>query len=221
MIKKLSAIPGKGVCNECGYYCTTYFCCKQWRYIDLSKGDIRKLAAVGYQLNKFMAFDPDPKMKQKGPERKCIFLEKDGKCEVHRKYGKQMKPYACRKFPHQELQATEDDMDFVFYHYEDKVFTRDVLIDMLDACRSAKREKLFEQFSLQLEILRSQKDKYIDFFNFRKTKPLLGFLGTYWAAVDAEVWTVSNLSSCLKKDGARSLRAFSTICRKTSKPTGS
>jgi len=185
--RKLEVIPGKGVCKECGFYCGNYFCCKLWP-IELSKGDIRKLVKAGYPLKKFLITKPTPRLKQIGKEKRCLFLEEDGRCEIHRKFGKQNKPYACRKFPHNKIKASKEDTDFVFYQYAGKIFTRDILMLILKNLQKCKKEDLFREFTIQIEGLKAQKDEYIDIFNYKPTKPLFTGLAIYLASLDIAEW---------------------------------
>ncbi len=107
-------------CNEKGC------CCQSWG-IPFKPSDLARLAAglppeernrVGRELE--LVVDPDEgivttvRLRREGPERRCIFLEKEGGCEVHRRFGTKPLPDLCVTFP----VVAYDAGDRIEYHFE-------------------------------------------------------------------------------------------------------
>ncbi|MCD6590614.1 MAG: YkgJ family cysteine cluster protein [Candidatus Aenigmarchaeota archaeon] len=158
-------------CRHCG------FCCRVWD-IDLSKGDIRKIVSLGYDLKSFLDTKPVVKAKMVGKEKNCVFLDKDTMCILEKRHGQVAKPYTCRKYPDYEVaDATDDDRDYYFYEYAKKVISRDLLIKILDKIKNSGKDELFDRLLEELERLRNHKDPYIDIFNYSEAKTSI--LGKY------------------------------------------
>jgi hypothetical protein len=65
--------------------------------------------------------------------------------------------------------------DYFFYEYGGKVFTRDVLVKILENLKRTSKPYLFEMLLDELEMLKKQKNKYVDFFNYDDAKRSSGF----------------------------------------------
>jgi Fe-S-cluster containining protein len=144
-------------CVHCG------FCCREWD-IYLSKYDIRKLVKLGYPLKDFLILKPYPRLRLVGKRKNCIFLDEKNLCEIQKNHGYISKPYSCQKFPERIAKVPKGE-DYLFYKYEGKTFTRDILILMLEKLKSQKNQ-FFSLFYTQLESLRVQRENYVDTFNY-------------------------------------------------------
>jgi len=81
-------------CNGCGR------CCKYWK-IALNIKDIKTLQRLGFKIKDFVGLDVEnPILKMK--KGKCIFLDKNDKCIIQKKFGHDSKPDVCKSFPHNE-----------------------------------------------------------------------------------------------------------------------
>lgn len=160
---------GCETCDNCG------LCCKDLD-IELSKEDIRTLAGLGYQLKDFLVLKPVPRMKmvKGGNERICVFLDKENICVIHKKHGLEKKPHTCKQYPDLKAENLKG-KDYFFYEYGGKVFTRDVLVKILENLKRTSKPYLFEMLLDELEMLKKQKNRYVDFFNYDDAKRPSGF----------------------------------------------
>ncbi|MEM5871734.1 MAG: YkgJ family cysteine cluster protein [Candidatus Aenigmatarchaeota archaeon] len=147
-------------CNHCAV------CCKGWD-IELSKEDIRNLVSLGYNIRDFLDVKPNPKMKLVGKQKNCIFLDEKNMCIIEKKHGHESKPHTCKHYPHISKEKIKE-KDYFFYRYKDKVFSRDVLIKMLDKIKDSDPTMMFESFLHELERLPQHEDDYIDVFNYQE-----------------------------------------------------
>jgi Fe-S-cluster containining protein len=154
-------------CSNCGV------CCKGWD-IELSKEDIRNLINLGYTIHDFLDINPVPKMKLVGKEKNCIFLDKENMCILEKRHGHSAKPHTCKHYPNINSEKIKE-KDYFFYRYKDKVFTRDLLIKMLEKVKKAEKHQLFETFLHELERLGKHEPYYIDIFNYDENKNPSGF----------------------------------------------
>jgi len=145
-------------CDNCA------LCCKGWD-IELSKEDIRSLAALGYILGDFLETKPQPRMKAVGKERDCIFLDKESRCVLEKRHGHSAKPHTCRHYPRMNAERIKE-KDYYFYEYAGRTLSRDVLVKMLERLKNAGEDELFEVLLFQLEKLRKHRGSYIDAFNY-------------------------------------------------------
>jgi Fe-S-cluster containining protein len=99
----------------------------------------------------------------------CIFLDENNRCEIHAKHGQEAKPHTCRLYPEFDKKKVAD-RDYFFYEYGGKVFTRDLMAKMLNNLKRTSKPYLFEMFLDELELLKKQRGKYVDFFNFDDSK---------------------------------------------------
>jgi len=143
-------------------------CCQGWD-IDLSKEDIRTIVSFGYSPKYFLEFKPVLKMKTKGKDRDCIFLDRDDLCKLEKRHGHEAKPHACKQFPRMSTETIKE-KDYFFYEYRGRTFTRDLLVTMLDKIRAANGSKVFDAFLSELEKLPRHKHRYVDTFNYEEKK---------------------------------------------------
>ena len=155
---------GCDTCDNCG------LCCKDLD-IELSKEDIRALVGLGYRLHDFLELEPVPRMKmvKSKNERICVFLAKGNICVIHKKHGAEKKPHTCRQYPDLKAENLKG-KDYFFYEYGGKVFTRDVLVKILENLKRTSKAYLFEMLLDELEMLKKQKNRYVDFFNYDDVK---------------------------------------------------
>lgn len=156
--------PACETCDNCG------LCCKNWD-IELSKEDVRKLVHLGYDTSEFLELKPVPRMRMvsSGNDRKCIFLDDKNMCVLQKSHGKEAKPHTCRQYP-QARPPKPGERDYFFYEYGGKTITRDVLVRMLGHLKRTSMPYLFEMLLDELEILKKQSGKYVDFFNYDDTR---------------------------------------------------
>lgn len=145
-------------CNHCG------FCCREWD-IELSKEDIRSLVGLGYDHREFLVPGPVPKMKLRGRSKDCFFLDDETMCTLEKLHGYEAKPHTCKLYPDVRIEKINE-KDYFFYDYGGKTFSRDVMMEILDKLKKIKIPFLFEMLLDEMEILRKQKDKYVDVFNY-------------------------------------------------------
>ncbi len=151
-------------CDNCG------LCCKDWD-IELSKEDIRTLVSLGYDPKNFLVLDPVPRMKmvKRKNEKSCVFLDEENMCVLQKRHGHQAKPHTCKQYPEIKTENIKE-KDYFFYEYGGKVFTRDILIKILENLKRTSKPYLFEMLLDELETLRKQGNRYVDTFNYDDAK---------------------------------------------------
>ncbi len=149
-------------------------CCQGWD-IDLAKEDIRTIVSFGYSPKYFLEFEPVLKMKTKGKDRDCVFLDRDDLCKLEKRHGHEAKPHACKQFPRMSTETIKE-KDYFFYEYRGRTLTRDIFIKILDRVMPAKSDEVFDALLGELERLPKHGHRYVDVFNYdEKKKP--SFLG--------------------------------------------
>jgi Fe-S-cluster containining protein len=152
-------------CNGCGR------CCKSWT-ISLSVKDVKRLNRLGYKTSFFVNTKGNIlAMKLIGKDRRCIFLNDDNSCKIHKEHGFSSKPSVCRIFPEEEVICGEAyfvnkkpkasvkySSDYFFLIGSKLVYTK-VFYEMLDRLKFDK--SLVESYyGLLLNIIK-QKDNII------------------------------------------------------------
>jgi Fe-S-cluster containining protein len=153
-------------CDNCG------LCCKEWD-IELSKEDIRTLVDLGHDPKDFLVLEPVPRMKMVGKEKSCVFLDEENMCILQKKHGKEAKPHTCKQYPEIKTEKIKE-KDYFFYEYGWKIFTRDILVKILENLKRTSKPYLFEMLLDELEMLRNQRERYVDFFNYDDAKKTSG-----------------------------------------------
>lgn len=155
-------------CDNCG------LCCKDWD-IELSKEDIRMLVDLGYHPKDFLVLDPVPRMKmvRRENEKICVFLDKENMCVLQKRHGKHAKPHTCKQYPEIKTEKIKE-KDYFFYEYGGKTFTRDVMIKILENLKRTSKPYLFEMLLEELEMIKKQRERYVDFFNYDEIKKASG-----------------------------------------------
>lgn len=147
-------------------------CCRGWD-IALSKEDIRTLVRKGYDISRFLELDPVPRARTAGKNDNCVFLDRRNLCVIHTRNGRDSKPVVCRQYPEPDRKEL-DNHDFAFYRHGGKVFTRDVMVTILDHLKRVRKEDLFQMFLEELDSVRKQENSYVDVFNYDDTKKASG-----------------------------------------------
>ena len=158
---------GCDTCDNCG------LCCREWD-IELSKEDIRAIAGLGYDPKDFLVLEPTPRMKMTGKDKNCVFLDEKNMCVLQKKHGKQAKPHTCKQYPEIKTENIKE-RDYFFYGYGGKTFTRDIMVRILENLKRTSKPYLFEMLLDELEMIRKQRNRYVDFFNYNEIRKTSGF----------------------------------------------
>ncbi|MEE9323882.1 MAG: hypothetical protein V3U72_05055, partial [Candidatus Aenigmarchaeota archaeon] len=94
-------------------------------------------------------------------------------CTLEKEHGKQVKPHTCRQYPEIKTEKIKE-KDYFFYEYGGKTFTRDIMAKILKNLMRTSKPYLFEMLLDELEMLKKQKEKYVDFFNYDDVKKSSG-----------------------------------------------